>query len=242
MKRIEFMFSPSPPARDFAKKYYLTSSEVVQNFVDINKYRRPQSKINNEKIRVLFLGRLVKRKGCGELLNALSFAIDKKLIKRDFVVDVAGDGPDRQKLKRYCQKHNLAATVKFHGFISEEEKISALNSSDIAVFPSTGGESFGIVLIEAMAAGAAVIAGNNPGYRSVLSMTPKALFTPEHTPEFASLLAEIINNQKFRADIVRKQQARLNQFDINTVGKKILASYQKPNYAKINHRKTRVWQ
>ncbi len=83
------------------------------------------------------------------------------------------------KIRSYVKSYNLQSIVTLTGFVSESEKPRYYASADISVFPSSGGESFGIVLLEAMASGkAAVLAGDNPGYRSVMSPRPDLLFDP----------------------------------------------------------------
>ncbi len=78
--------------------------------------------------------------------------------------------------QNYVEQNNLRSSVKFLGFVNERDKPELLASAAIACFPSLGGESFGIVLIEAMAAGASVVlGGNNPGYTSVLGDRPESL-------------------------------------------------------------------
>lgn len=93
--------------------------------------------------------------------------------------------------------------------------------------PYSAGESFGIVLIEAMAAGAEVVlGGNNAGYRSVLE-DPRVLFRPENTGELARLLTEYIGSTSLRQAIHTEQQARVKLFDVAVVGPKIVADYHK---------------
>jgi phosphatidylinositol alpha-mannosyltransferase len=98
-----------------------------------------------------------------------------------------------------------------------------LASADIAVFPSTGGESFGIVLTEAMSAGAGVVlGGNNPGYASVLSDWPEALFDPDNTQEFSDKLELFLRDATLRRKIGVKQQQQVKGYDTNAIASRLL--------------------
>src|SRR5690606_5660472 len=112
---------------------------------------------------LVFLGRLVERKGCLEFLKAAEVLfVNKVPIK----VLIGGTGPELEQLKAWVQRKKMSEVVEFCGFIEEADKPNFLAQATVAVFPSLGGESFGIVLLEAMAAGSqVVIGGDNPGYR-----------------------------------------------------------------------------
>jgi phosphatidylinositol alpha-mannosyltransferase len=222
LKRFDSVTAVSAAAAEFAKKTLDIESNVIPNAVDIKKFMGA-TVTKNERPRIVFLGRLVKRKGCLELLKAfriLRISVDAELI-------IAGRGPDMPKLKKYAAKHGLGQDVQFLGFIDEKDKPALLHSADIACFPSTGGESFGIVLIEAMAAGAGVVlGGNNPGYRSVLGDQPKLLIDPKKTVEFASRLHILLTDAALATDLHKWQSETIGQYDIQVVGQKILDTYK----------------
>jgi phosphatidyl-myo-inositol alpha-mannosyltransferase len=112
------------------------------------------------------------------------------------------------------------------GFVSERDKASLLASAELAVFPSLGGESFGIVLIEAMAAGAGVVlGGNNLGYKSVLGSWPSTLFDPRDTPAFSNCLQRFLDDEHLRAKVYAQQQTAVKQYDVHTVGNQVLQLY-----------------
>jgi phosphatidylinositol alpha-mannosyltransferase len=123
-------------------------------------------------------------------------------------------------------KNHLGNVVHFMGYISEAEKPNYLASADIAVFPSLSGESFGIVLIEAMAAGSeTIIAGNNSGYRSVMMGRSRQLINPYDTNAFAKLLRHYIRNAPERLQAYKWQQSQINRYDVRQVGKTIVDHY-----------------
>ena len=172
------------------------------------------SAYGRNKLNIVFLGRLVQRKGILQLIKAYN-ALDDDAAKRTRLI-IGGKGPLRQKAKKMVH-HNR--NVIFTGYVSEKEKADFLKSADIAVFPSISGESFGIVLVEAMAAGAGVVlGGSNPGYKSVLGPQPYLLFDPKDTIGFATHMKLFIDDEKLRNQMHEWQQEAVGQYDISVVG------------------------
>jgi len=228
LKRIDKIISVSLPAQKFARKSLRVKSVVIPNVVNIATMSRGKRmyKFGGGKLNIIFLGRLVQRKGCMELLRAVEVLHSKKRLWNTRVV-ICGKGPLENDLKKYVHNHHLGTIVHFAGFINELDKPNYLASADIAVFPSLGGESFGIVLIEAMAAGAdVVLAGNNSGYRSVMFNKPDQIVKPTDTADFAKSLQHYISNSAARQRAKRWQQTQIFQYDVKTVGRQIEKLYE----------------
>jgi phosphatidylinositol alpha-mannosyltransferase len=226
LRRFDHIFAVSEPAKAFAEASFGVRAKVLPNVVDLAWYRRmTKDQPKNSLVNIVFLGRLVERKGSMQLLKAVaSLPTDVQDMTR---VTIAGKGPLLARLQAYAVESKIAHIVEFAGFVSEEEKPALLGSADIAVFPATGGESFGIVLLEAMAANAGVVlGGNNPGYASVLSAWPQSLFDPSDTTQFADLLAAYITDQDKRQQLHEAQQQTIPEYDIASVGQKLLIEYQ----------------
>ncbi len=228
LKRFDFVFSVSTPAKKFAKKSFGTKSVVLPNTINLAPFHNAKKikKYDDGKINIVYLGRLVERKGCIYLLHAVE-QLHKSGLLENVRILICGKGPLELTLKKFVSEHRLKKNVIFTGYLNEDIKPSYLASADIAVFPSTGGESFGIVLIEAMAAGASVVlAGNNVGYRSVLGINSKQLIDPRNTDSFAAVLMHYILNGAIRKKTAKWQINFVSQFDVNSVGPKILSVYQ----------------
>ena len=222
--QLKHIWSVSEPAQEFAAQLGIAST-VLPNVVDLQRFANAQPVIDDKNtFTIVFLGRLVERKGCAQLLQAF-----EQLVKTtdDARLVICGTGPQRKALEDWVEEHALARYVRFEGYIAEGAKAGYLAGADIAVFPSLGGESFGIVLLEAMAAGAGVVlGGNNPGYASVLGSLPRTLVDPIDTAGFARQLKRLHADKTVRHDLHAKQQKLVQQYDINTIGKKLVSYYQ----------------
>lgn len=226
LKRFDKMLSVSSAARDFAKRSFRIDSDIVPNVVDYQEFSTAKKipKYDDNVVNILFLGRLVPRKGCSTLLEAVKILSNKQELPK-FRLIICGKGQLDHELKNYCQQNGLDQLVYFEGFVPETIKPSYYESADIAAFPSTSGESFGIVLLEAMAARTAVLAANNPGYASVMSPFPESIFEPNNAIELAKKLAALITDSSERKRLAVAQSDYAKHFDINKVGSDILNIY-----------------
>lgn len=219
LKRFSAFSSTSEPTQLFMKSTYRVDSTVIPNMTDVAKFSVHPPR-RDDSVRVVFLGRLVERKGAGYLLQAIAHLKSVGLPQAKYHVYIGGKGQLKESLQAYVTQHSLQELVSFDGFISEEDKAHYLAQADIAVFPSTGGESFGISLIEAMAATpGAILAGDNPGYASVMGNHTKQLIDPKDTNTFALTLARYIDSATDRAISRGWQKLAVQQYDVNTVGK-----------------------
>ena len=227
-KRFDGVLSVSSAARVFAKTHFNVTSDVLPNVVELGRFSRgvPRADLRGNK-NIVFLGRFVERKGVQYLLDAYEQLIVN--LKQENIprLILCGDGPDKVKLQKKAQTiTNMGGIISFTGFLKEEDKADYLASADIAVFPSTGGESFGIVLIEAMAAGAKVVlGGDNDGYATVLGDQPFSLIHPQDTYAFADRLHTMLYDNEFTKTLGRRQRDTVRQYDIEHVGPQLLQFY-----------------
>jgi phosphatidylinositol alpha-mannosyltransferase len=228
LRRFDEIVSVSPAAADFASQTFGIKTSILPNVVNYQLFHEAKKlpKYDDDVMNILFLGRLVQRKGCQLLLEAITQLQNQADLPK-FRVLICGKGPLEAKLRKYVKQNSLEPTVEFVGFVSEADKPRYYASADIAVFPSNGGESFGIVLLEAMASGQAVVlAGDNPGYRSVMETQPDLLFDPKNPKILAKKLAVYLNDKKQRQQMQAWQAGYVKQFDISVVGAKLLDIYR----------------
>jgi len=227
LKRFDAMLATSQASRQFTLKTFHIDSEIAGLPVKLDAFHgaKPFKRYMQTK-NVVFLGRLVERKGCQYLLQAVAHAVEHGTWPKDGHVIVCGGGHLETQLRAYVTHHQLDDIVEFTGYISEEDKPRYLASAQVVVYPSTGGESFGIVLLEAMAAShGMVLAGNNAGYASVMGSHPDSLFEPTDTANLAKKLVSALSSKEKREAAYAWQHLYVRQFDVSIVGKRTVAVY-----------------
>ncbi len=238
LQRFDNIFAVSKAAADFARKSYGINADILPNVVDAPRYQtaKPYAATRKSALTLLFLGRLVPRKGCQVLLEALNI-LNAAGKLNDVHVYICGKGPLMSELQDYARSKNLEQQVEFVGFVDEASKARYLKTADIAIFPSTGGESFGIVLIEAMAAEHPVVLGaDNEGYATVLKPYPESLFPTKDPHALAATLLDTIENPEGRQQALNWQKSYVRQFDVNVVGRRMVGRYEQVLRQKRNVR------
>jgi phosphatidylinositol alpha-mannosyltransferase len=172
---------------------------------------------------IMFLGRVDEpRKGFAVLLSALPAIVEAV---PDIQVIVVGPG-DLDELRSELDP-GLASHIEFLGRVSDEVKASALRSVDVYVAPHTGGESFGIVLIEAMASRTAVVASDIPAFRQVLEEgVSGALFESENSQALAAEVIRVLADRAVRTDYEEQGWRRVQEFDWDVVVDDVIAVYE----------------
>lgn len=228
IRRMDTVIAVSQPAKVFADKCFGIDSLVVPNTIDLRPFfeSTPIGQFKDFPT-IVFLNRLEERKGCRFLLEAINVIVSEGLTRRKFRVVVCGKGPEAESLHHFAKEHSLDQYVTFMGFVSEEDKPRYLASADIAIYPSTGGESFGIVLLEGMAASRGVVlAGNNPGYAGVMGDFTDQLFEPTDIRRLAELLVHYLDNNHERLRRSSAQKDYAHSFDIKIIGPQVIDQYR----------------
>jgi len=199
------------------KKFYEISFGV-----DINKFKPSEQKKINNKLNILFVGGLDKAhyfKGLNILLKSLS-----KLQKDNYKLTVVGSGDLREKYEEQADKLGIKKFVKFAGRVSDKDLPSYYGNADVFVLPSINRcEAFGLVLLEAMACGVAVIASSLPGVRSVFKNNEHGfLVNPGDSDDLTSKIKIFLENK----DLIKKmgeagRKLVEDEYDWNKVGKKL---------------------
>ena len=171
---------------------------------------------------VLFLGRFDEpRKGMAVLLAALPALVERF---GEIEILIVGRG-DEDELRE--EAGELAGHLRFLGQVEDAEKASALRSADVYCAPHTGGESFGIVLVEAMAAGTPVVASNLDAFRRVLDDGTAGRLVPvEDSVALAQALIEVLSDDELRARYVAAASETVSQYDWEVVADDIMLVYE----------------
>lgn len=196
--RVDHFTAVSGPANELANRYFPGDYEIVPNGVDTEFFRpvgrRPENFPGDGSPVVLFVGRAEPRKGIQILLESFRRLLSKIPECRLIIV---GEGHSRQE---YLTSYRLPdSSVTVTGFVPDEDLPAYYSSADVFCAPSLGGESFGLVLLEAMACGTPVVASDIPGYREVIKSTGGGiLFKTGDVDSLSSALADILLDEEIR--------------------------------------------
>jgi phosphatidylinositol alpha-mannosyltransferase len=226
-KRLHACIAVSPPARDFVARYFFGDYRIVPNGVDTKRFRPDQPKLEElhtpGKVTILFVGRLEKRKGVGVLLDAYA---DLRKHRDDCRLVIVGDGPLGEEYHTKVLLEHIP-DVLFAGRVSNEELPRYYASADVFCSPAISGESFGIVLLEAMASGLPVLASAIPGFTHVIKSGSTGLLVPPKQPRmWAQALEAVLNDAELRKKMGEDAVVRAQRFDWQRVVSLILDVYR----------------
>ena len=189
--------------------------DILPNGVDLGVFERADP-WPAPRPAIVFVGRHEPRKGLGVLLDAFAG------LERDAVLWVVGEGPQTDELAA-----RRIANVDWLGRLSEEEKARRLSGATVACFPSTEGESFGVVLLEAMASGTAVVASDLTGYRHVARGGREAvLVTPGDAGALRAGLRRVLDEQAVWAELVTSGRDRAAEFSMASLAEAFVERYE----------------
>ncbi len=219
-RKLHGRIAVSAAARHFIDRYFPGDYKVIPNGIDVERYRRavPVARWQDGVKNVLFVSRLEPRKGIIELLKAY------RILRKtgcDCRLLVVGTGPLEREARRYVATRRLGG-VEFLGRVSDDEKAQLFKTADVYVAPATGRESFGIVLLEAMAAGTAIVASDIHGYKGVVRRGEEALLVPPRDRKaLAAALARVLADGELRARLGAAGEARAQDFSWERVTAKV---------------------
>ena len=224
-KKLHGCIAVSQPAKESISNYFESDYEIIPNGVRIDQYRdgvEPFPHLQDGMINVLFLGRADKRKGLKYLLLAYS---ELKWDWPNLRLVVLGPGNPNAECQRIIAERNLE-DVMFVGAVSDEDKFRYLKTADVYCSPATGGESFGIVLVEAMAAGLPIVTSEIPGYMTVVRNGIEAMtFPPKDVEALAGALAKVLRDADLKRRLAENALRRADEFRWERVARRVLDYY-----------------
>lgn len=220
----------SPTAAQTNRQIIQPPLHIIPNAVDLSLFttRHPKPKqVDSNKLNLLFIGRFEERKGLPHLLQSLKYLPSN--LKAQITLNIIGSGPQIQLVKKQIKELNNKPTINLLGYVSDSQKAAYLQHSDLFIAPSTGGESFGIVLIESLAAGTPVIAGNNDGYSYLLRHYPykDGIVDVTNHHLFAQIITHLATHPRLRRQLSRWGKTFANQYSADKIALKHLNLYQK---------------
>ena len=218
----------SPAAASFhanALRLHPTDFHVVPNGVDVARFAEasPLDRLRGDGPVLLFVGRLERRKGLEHGVRAFAHLKTRHPSLRMVVV---GDGPERERCQELLPA-GLRVDVDMLGRVSDDDLPRCYASADVFVAPATGGESFGIVLLEALAAGVPVVASDLPGFRSVVEDGRTArLVPPGDARGIADAVDALLANPTLRDAQVDAGREAVEEFDWPWVATRLRSIYR----------------
>ncbi len=216
-RRLDVRCAVSEDARDLAHKHLGGEYVVLFNGIEIDRFDgdEPQP---TEGPTVFFLGRHEERKGLQVLLAALTH------LPPDVQLWVAGEGPLTESLR---SRYTGEPRIQWLGRIGDRERSRRLRGAQVYCAPSIGGESFGIVLLEAMAAGAPIVASNLEGYANVARNGREAVLVEPGSPEaLAAGITKVLGDAECARSLVAAGRARADEFSMDRLAERYLALYE----------------
>ncbi|MFD7443007.1 glycosyltransferase family 4 protein [Streptomyces sp. NPDC059909] len=239
LEKISARIAVSEYARRTLVEHLGGDAVVIPNGVDVDFFARaePRAEWQSEGARnsveggggrraggtIGFIGRIDEpRKGLPVLMKALPKILAERPETR---LLVAGRGDEKEAVESLPKE--MRSRVEFLGMVSDEDKARLLRSVDVYVAPNTGGESFGIILVEALSAGAPVLASDLDAFAQVLDQGAVGeLFTNEDADALAAAALRLLGDPARREELRSKGSAHVRRFDWSTVAADILAVYE----------------
>lgn len=208
-RNVRIKIAVSEEARKTAERTIKGPIRIVPNGIDLDRFA-DVTPLDPGTDTVVFYGRLEKRKGARVACEAFAHL---KAVRPHARLIVVGEGPDRAACEEAIPEM-LREHVSFLGRVSDESLPSVIGQASAVALPALGGESFGIVLLEAMAAGRPVVATSIPGYAAVARDGVEALLVPPGDPEaLAAALARVMGDAALARRLVVAGSARAAEFD-----------------------------
>jgi phosphatidylinositol alpha-mannosyltransferase len=225
MGKLDERIAVSSAARHFVSTYFPGEYRIIPNGVDVEFYAnaKPFPEFQDGKVNLFFVGRVEPRKGAMYLLRAYARIKERHPNTR---LIIAGRGPEIGDLRRFAHARRVE-DVFFAGRVSDEDKARFYKTADVFVAPSTGQESFGIVLLEAMAAGRAVVASDIHGYKRVVQRNVSGLLVEPKDPDaLADALERLIVDPGLRRSLGEAGARRAVEFDWQHVTEELVNVYE----------------
>lgn len=224
VEKLTARIAVSELARSTLKAHFDTDAVVIPNGIDGQKYAN--AKVNPEYSApnsIGFMGRFEEpRKGLQVLIDSL--AIVARFIPNVKYL-IAGPGDSEEFLKQLNPQ--LQSRIEFLGRLSDQEKESFLKSVDLYVAPNTGGESFGIILTEALSAGTAVVASDIPAFKAVLENGEVgALFKNQDSADLAKVIVGLLRDDERRKKLASNGKLSAQKYDWQVVAEQIESVYE----------------
>ncbi len=224
-RRLQGRIAVSVPARDFVAHFFPGDYRIIPNGVDVTRFHpdtAPLPEFMDGKLNILYLGRIERRKGAKYLLRAIPH-IREHYPNTRFII--AGEGQLRSGFQKLVAQAGWRDVV-FTGRVPAEKMPAMYAAAHVFCAPNTGGESQGVVLLEALASGRPVVASDIPGFRTVIrNHVDGMLVPPRKHEELAWAICNLLGDEEARDNLARAGRQRVEEYSWEAIGSRIEAYY-----------------
>jgi len=225
-RKLDGRIAVSKIALGYVNTYFPADYTIIPNGIDtrhFNSHAIPIDTFKDDKTNILFVGRFEKRKGFDYLLKAY------KMVKQEIpdcrLIAVGPGVRLRNKYEKHIEK-NAIEDVVFTGYVTYNDLPRYYTTADVVCFPATGRESFGIVLLEAMAVGRPIVASSIDGYACVLTDNVEGIAVPPRDEsKLAEAIIRLVKDEKLRQDMGARGKPKAEQYDWSILAKRVLDFY-----------------
>jgi len=226
--KLDGKIAVSRPAMEYVSEYFPGEYSIIPNGIDLKHFSPdvpPIDEFCDDKVNILFVGRLEKRKGLSYLLGA--FQIIKKEMPESRLIVVGPGTVLRRRYEEWVWNKNLKDVI-FTGQVSYGDLPRYYRTADIFCAPATGGESFGFVLLEAMAMGKPIVASKIAGYASVLTDGAEGLLVPpKDKGSLAQSIISLLADKSLRQQMGARGRLKAQDYSWERVAQRVLEYYSK---------------
>jgi len=225
-RKLDGKIAVSRPAVEYARENFPGYYNIIPNGVDVEHFSpdvAPIEEFKDGKLNILFVSRLEKRKGLNYLLQA--FRQVKEEIPECRLIVVGPGTRLRRRYERYVARTGLKDVV-FVGLVSYDDLPRYYQTADVFCAPAIGSESFGIILLEAMALGKPIVASNIEGYASVISHGVDGLLVPPADKDkLAQALISLLNDEALRQEMGARGRIKALEHSWEHIARRVFAYY-----------------
>lgn len=227
--RLDGRIFVSEAVRDYITHYFPGEHVIIPNGIDCMRFAdpaiQPVERFNDGRPNILFVGRMDQRKGFRHLLRAYPYIKAAVPDARLIVVGAYSD-KDKAPFLRYARTHRLRG-VHFVGYVSPEELPRYHRTATVFCAPNTGFESFGIILLEAMAAGLPIVASDIAGFRTVIEDCSDGLLVPPGDERaIAKAIIALLRDPARRERMSECGRRKAADYDWSIIAQRVLAYYK----------------
>ena len=227
LRRLHGRIAVSEPARECVNRYHPNDYHLIPNGIDFDRFSKgtsPIAEFNDGKLNILFVGRLEERKGVSYLLEAYE-QVKREYPNSRLIIAGPGNANDRHDYEQGITRKGIKDVI-FVGYVPQDELPRYYHTADIFCSPATGRESFGIVLLEAMASGKPVIASQIAGYSQLVTSGEEGLLVPpKDEVALAKAIGSLLDNQSLRQEMGAKGKQKAGKYGWENVAQQTMDYY-----------------